>query len=541
MSRVKYVFITGGVLSSVGKGIVTASLGLLLKSRGYNVGAVKIDPYINVDAGTMNPFAHGEVFVTEDGGETDLDLGHYERFLNQNLSKEHNITAGKVYLSVIEKERKGEYLGQTVQVIPHVTDEIKDRLRSLAGETGVDILIVEIGGTVGDIEGLPFLEAIRQMKMEEGDGNTVFIHVALAPVLSTTGEQKTKPVQHSVQELRRIGIQPDIVVVRTSRPLEPEARRKIALHSTLPVDMVISNHDVDTIYRVPLVLEEQGFSSKVLARLRLEERSADLDGWVKFVEALDRASAPIRIAMIGKYTKLRDSYISIVEALKHAGAKLGLRPSLIWVESTDIEHGMVDLDSIVDEADAAIILPGFGRRGTEGKIEAIRLFREARKPLLGICFGMQLTVVEYARNVLGLDGANSTELDPNTRHPVIDLLPSQRNIDRLGGSMRLGASPIHLKPGTLAYSLYSRPVIHERHRHRYEVNEKYRPMLEDAGLIVSGESPEGLVEIIELDRREHPFLLGTQPHPEYKSRPLSPSPVFLGLLEAASQRVKLAH
>ncbi len=535
MAGAKYIFITGGVLSSVGKGIVTASLGLLLKSRGYSVGAVKIDPYINVDAGTMNPFAHGEVFVTEDGGETDLDLGHYERFLNQDLSKEHNITAGKIYLSVIEKERRGDYLGQTVQVIPHVTDEIKNRLRSIAEQTSVDILIVEIGGTVGDIEGLPFLEAIRQMKLEEGENNTAFIHVALAPVLSTTGEQKTKPVQHSVQELRRIGIQPDMIVVRTQRPLEEEARRKIALHATLPKDMVISNHDVDTIYRVPLVLEEQSFSSKVLRRLGLDDREPRLDDWISFVEALDRARRRVKIAMIGKYTKLKDSYISIVEALKHAGARIGVRPKLVWVESTDIERGLVDVGDVLDSVSGAIILPGFGRRGAEGKIKAIQAFREAKKPLLGICFGMQLTVVEYARNVLGLEGANSTELDPTTPHPVIDLLPSQRNLDRLGGSMRLGASPIHLKKGTLAYSLYQRDVVYERHRHRYEVNEKYRPKLEEAGLMVSGTSPEGLVEIIELPRKEHPFLLGTQPHPEYKSRPLAPSPVFLGLLEAASR------
>lgn len=416
-----------------------------------------------------------------------------------------------------------------------MTDEIKGRLRSLAAETGVDILIVEIGGTVGDIEGLPFLEAVRQMRLEEGEENTAFIHVALAPVLSTTGEQKTKPVQHSVQELRRIGIQPDLIVVRTQRPLEEEARRKIALHSTLPREAVISNHDVDTIYKVPLVLEEQSFSSKVLRKLGLRDTKPDLEGWINFVKSLESARRTVRIAMIGKYTKLKDSYISIVEALKHAGASLGLKPSLVWVESTDIEHGVVDVGKVFEEVDGAIILPGFGRRGTEGKIEAIRVFREGRKPLLGICFGMQLTVVEYARNVLGLERANSTELDPTTPHPVIDLLPSQKNIDKLGGSMRLGASPIILKKDTLAYSLYKTPTVYERHRHRYEVNEEYRGMLEDAGLIVSGESPEGLVEFIELDRREHPFLLGTQPHPEYKSRPLAPSPIFRGFLEAVGR------
>lgn len=532
MPRTKYIFVTGGVLSSVGKGIVTASIGLLLKARGYSVGAVKIDPYINVDAGTMNPFAHGEVFVTHDGGETDLDIGHYERFLGVNLSKKHNITAGRVYLNVIEKERKGEYLGQTVQVIPHVTDEIKNMIREIARDTGVDILITEIGGTVGDIEGLPFLEAIRQMKLEEGINNTVFVHVALAPQLSTTGEQKTKPVQHSVQELRRIGIQPDIIVVRTQRPLELEARKKIALHSTLPENHIISNHDLDTIYKVPLVLEEQKLASIILDKLRLEDQRPDLSEWLEFVNKLERASRRATIAMVGKYTKLKDSYISIVEALKHAGAHLGVKPVLKWVEATDIEEGKIDVRDVYENSDAAIILPGFGIRGVEGKIKAITAFREGKKPLLGICFGMQLSVVEYARNVLGLKGAHTTEVDPTTPHPVIDLLPEQKNIDKLGGSMRLGASPIYLKEGTLVYSLYKKSPVYERHRHRYEVNPDYLPKLEEAGLVISGLSERGLVEFIELPRSEHPFFVGSQPHPEYTSRPLRPSPVFMGFLSA---------
>ena len=532
MPRTKYIFVTGGVLSSVGKGIVTASIGLLLKARGYSVGAVKIDPYINVDAGTMNPFAHGEVFVTHDGGETDLDIGHYERFLGVNLSKKHNITAGRVYLNVIEKERKGEYLGQTVQVIPHVTDEIKNMIREIARDTGVDILITEIGGTVGDIEGLPFLEAIRQMKLEEGINNTVFVHVALAPQLSTTGEQKTKPVQHSVQELRRIGIQPDIIVVRTQRPLELEARKKIALHSTLPENHIISNHDLDTIYKVPLVLEEQKLASIILEKLRLEDQRPDLSEWLEFVNKLERASRRATIAMVGKYTKLKDSYISIVEALKHAGAHLGVKPVLKWVEATDIEEGKIDVRDVHENSDAAIILPGFGIRGVEGKIKAITAFREGKKPLLGICFGMQLSVVEYARNVLGLKGAHTTEVDPITPHPVIDLLPEQKNIDKLGGSMRLGASPIYLKEGTLVYSLYKKSPVYERHRHRYEVNPDYLPKLEEAGLVISGLSERGLVEFIELPRSEHPFFVGSQPHPEYTSRPLRPSPVFMGFLSA---------
>jgi len=527
----KYIFVTGGVLSSVGKGIVTSSIGLLFKSRGYSVGAVKIDPYINVDAGTMNPFAHGEVFVTEDGGETDLDIGHYERFLNTNLSRKHNITTGQIYLSVIEKERRGDYLGQTVQVIPHITDEIKGRIKSLLQDTGVDILIVEIGGTVGDIEGLPFLEAIRQMRMEEGPANTFFVHVALAPILSATGEQKTKPVQHSVQELRRIGIQPDAIVVRTSRPLEDEARRKIALYSSLPPSRVYSDHDVDTIYRVPLLLEEQGLPDEITGQLGLERREPDLSSWEDFVNRLARASKPARIAMVGKYTKLHDSYISIVEALRHASAYTGVRPVLEWVESTEIEEGRRDL-SFTEKTDAAIILPGFGKRGAEGKIAAIRAYREQGKPLLGICFGMQLAVVEYARNVLGLEKANSTEIDPNTPHPVVDLLPGQEKVDRLGGTMRLGASPIRLVPGTRAYKLYGgRELIFERHRHRYEVNPKYVDKLESSGLKVSGWSPEGLVEIVELEG--HSFFIGTQPHTEYKSRPLQPAPLFVGLLQAA--------
>ena len=535
LGNTRYVFVTGGVLSSVGKGIVSASLGLLLASRGYSVGAVKIDPYINVDAGTMNPYAHGEVFVTEDGGETDLDIGHYERFLDVNLSKKHNITTGQVYLSVIMKERRGEYLGQTVQIIPHVTDEIKSRIREVAVETGVDVLIVEIGGTVGDIEGLPFLEAARQMRLEEGFDRTLFVHVALAPELSTTGEQKTKPVQHSVQELRRIGIQPDVIVVRTRRPLEPEARRKIALYSTLPESHVFNSYDVDTIYRVPLILEDQGLGSLAARRLGLEDRKPNLDEWRWFVERLSNSSRVVRIAMVGKYTKLRDSYISIVEALKHAGAHLGLKPELLWIEATDVEEGKVDLEGALSNADGAIVLPGFGKRGVEGKIKAIRVLRENRIPTLGICFGLQLTVVEAARNILGLEGAHTTEVDPSTPHPVVDLLPEQRGIDRLGGTMRLGASPVKIVKGTIAYEVYKAEVVSERHRHRYEVNNRYLDLLESAGLKVSGWNPQGLVEIMEYDRRIHPFYLGTQFHPEFKSRPLKPSPPFLGLLKAAAR------
>ena len=528
----KYIFITGGVLSSVGKGITTASIGLLLKARGYSVTAIKIDPYINVDAGTMNPYMHGEIFVTEDGGETDLDLGHYERFLNINLSKKNNITTGQIYLSVIEKERRGEYLGQTVQVIPHITNEIKSRIREVAKESGADIVLVEIGGTVGDIEGLPFLEAIRQMRLEEGFDNTLFVHVALVPILSTTGEQKTKPVQHSVQELRRIGIQPDIIVARCPKPLEEEARNKIALYANLPPEAVFSNYDVETIYEVPLILEKQGLASYILRRLKLEDRKPDLDAWIDFVNRIKTASKPVRIAMVGKYTKLRDSYLSIIEATRHAAAELRLKPIFNWYEATLIERGKLDPARIVEENDAVIVLPGFGSRGAEGKIAAIKVARENNIPLLGICFGMQLAVIEFARNVLGLEDANSTEIDPSTPHPVIDLIESQRYITMLGGTMRLGAYPIKLERGTLVYSLYKREVVYERHRHRYEVNPRYVDKLEAAGMKVSGYSLDGRVEFIELKGTK--FFVGSQPHPEYKSRPMNPAPLFLGLLKAAS-------
>jgi CTP synthase len=530
----KYVFVTGGVLSSVGKGITTASLGLLLKARGFSVTAIKIDPYLNVDAGTMNPYMHGEVFVTEDGGETDLDLGHYERFLDVNLSKRNNITTGQVYMSVIEKERRGSYLGQTVQVIPHITDEIKSRIRGVARESGADIVLVEIGGTVGDIEGLPFLEAVRQMRLEEGISNTVFIHVALAPVLTTTGELKTKPVQHSVQELRRIGIQPDAIVVRSPKPLESEARAKIALYANLPPSAVFSNPDVDTIYEVPLVLEDSGLAEYVREKLHLEKREPDLSSWQQFVRELKEASKPVRVGMVGKYTKLKDSYLSIIEALKHAGAELGIRPILSWYESTEVERGRLDPRLPAEENDAVVILPGFGRRGAEGKVRVISHVIDSGKPMLGICFGMQLAVVAIARHLAGLEGANSTEIDPNTKYPVVDLLEEQRHVRALGGTMRLGAYPIRLVPGTTVHRAYGgRDVVNERHRHRYEVNPKYLDKLEAAGMVVSGYSVEGgRVEFIEL--KGHRFFVGSQPHPEFKSRPMKPSPIFLELLRAAT-------
>ena len=530
----KYVFVTGGVLSSVGKGITSASLGMLLQRRGYSVTIIKIDPYINVDAGTMNPYMHGEVFVTEDGGETDLDLGHYERFLGTNLSKENNITTGKIYMEVIRKERRGDYLGQTVQVIPHVTDVIKQHIKDVSRKTGADITIVEIGGTVGDIEGLPFLEAIRQMGLELGESNRVYIHVALSPYLHTTGEQKTKPIQHSVQELRRIGIQPDIVVARSHTPLDLSAKRKISLYSSVPLEAVINSYDVPSIYRVPLILEEQNLTKLVLRKLGLNsEARPDLSDWIDFVNRLEDGMEELIISMVGKYVKLRDSYISIIEALKHAAAYHRVKLNLKWFEATDIETGKLDPREIL-EGDGVVILPGFGKRGFEGKIKAIQVAREEEKPLMGICLGMQLSVVEIARNLAGLKAANTTEADPSTPHPVIVLQEEQAKLKQLGGTMRLGALPIKILNGTLAYKVYGREMVFERHRHRYEVNPDYIDKLESAGMRVSAVSveDENRVEIIELKRSIHPYFIAYQPHPEFKSRPLNPSPPFVSFVGA---------
>ncbi len=531
----KYVFVTGGVLSGLGKGVVTASTGLLLRSMDYSVTAIKIDPYVNVDAGTMNPYMHGEVFVTEDGGEADLDLGHYERFLNTELTRKHNITTGQVYSSVIEKERRGDYLGKCVQVIPHITDEIKLRIREAAKESHADIAVIEVGGTVGDIEGLPFLEAARQMRIEEGSSNTFFVHVALAPIIQT-GEQKTKPVQHSVNELRRIGIQPDAVIVRSPKPLEDEARSKIALYSNLPGEAVFSNPDTDIIYKVPLILRDEGYARNLSIKLGLELREPDLSRWEEFVNKMSSSTKEVKIAMVGKYTRLHDSYISIIEALKHASAWEGVKPVLNWFEATDIEKGLVSVNEIISCSDAAVILPGFGRRGSEGKIETIKAFRESGKPLLGICFGMQLMVVEAARNLLGLKKANSKELNPETPHPVIDLLPSQYSVKHLGGTMRLGSYPIRIIKGTKAWEMYGKEVVKERHRHRYEVSPKYVDALEKAGFKISGWSPENYVEFIEL--RDYPTLyFGSQPHPEFRSRPLQPSPIYSYFIKTLAKRL----
>ncbi len=531
---VKYVFVTGGVMSSVGKGITTASMAMLFSRMGYRVTAIKIDPYINVDAGTMNPYMHGEVFVTEDGGETDLDLGHYERFLDMDLSKENNITTGKIYSRVIEKERKGEYLGQTVQIIPHVTGEIKDTIRRVSRENGAEITFVEIGGTVGDIEGLPFLEAARQMAVDEGRESVAYVHVAYVPVLPQTGEQKTKPLQHSVNELRRIGIQPDIIVGRSPKPLSDSAKAKIALYSSVPPQAVISNPDVDTIYRVPLILKREGLPLQLSRRLGIEYREPEISDWVEFVEKVSGAYKPVVIGMVGKYTSLVDSYISIREALIHAAARIGVKPVFKWIEATDIERGKLRVENALDEVNGVVILPGFGARGAEGKILSIKYARENNIPSLGICFGMQMMVVEFARNVLGLEEAHSTEIDPKTPHPVVCLLEEQKHITMLGGTMRLGAYEIRLEKGTIVYSIYGKEVIRERHRHRYEVNPEYIDKLENAGLKVSGWSLVGnRVEFVEY--KHHRFYIATQSHPEFKSRPLRPSPPYLAFLREASQ------
>jgi len=530
----KYVFVTGGVLSGLGKGVTTASIGLLLKALGYSVTAIKIDPYVNVDAGTMNPYMHGEVFVTEDGGETDLDIGHYERFLDVNLTKKNNITTGKIYQAVLEKERRGDYLGQTVQIIPHVTDEIKNSIKEISDGQGSDITLIEIGGTVGDIESLPFLEAARQMGIEEGEENVAYVHVVLVPRLTVTGELKTKPAQHSVQELRRIGIQPNIIVARASTHLDSEARRKLSLYTSIPIEAVISNPDVQNIYEVPIVLENQGIMRILAKILRLKYREPDLREWEDLIRRLREPGKKVRIGMIGKYTKLRDSYLSITEALRHAAAWIGVKPEFRWVEATDIERGVEDPSAIPESVDGAIILPGFGARGVEGKITAIKVLRESGVPTLGICFGLQLMVVEFARNVLGLVKAHSTEIDPTTPHPVVDLLSMQRGVVYKGGTMRLGGAPIHLISGTMAHRIYGdAEIIYERHRHRYQVNPKYVEGLESAGFKVSGYGGEGFPEIMEL--KNHRFFLGIQAHPEFKSRPLKPAPLFKEFLTAAAE------
>lgn len=526
----KYIFVTGGVLSSVGKGVVTASIGKMLQVRGYTVTVIKIDPYLNVDCGTMNPYQHGEIFVTEDGGEIDLDMGHYERFLDINLSKDQNITTGQIYLTVIERERRGEYLGKCVQIIPHITDEIKRRIYLVADRSSVDVLLVEVGGTVGDIEGLPYLEAIRQIRLEKGYDNTLFVHVALVPVLDVTGEEKTKPLQHSVNELRRIGIQPDMIVARCSRMIGEETKAKIALFGTIPKEAVFCSYNLPIVYQAPIILDEQGMGDYICSRLKLEARKPDWSRWKSIVDSMLNAKYKVRVALCGKYTSLADSYVSILEALKHAGGVLSTKVEIDLIEAEIFEDEPEKL-SMLDSYDGIIVPPGFGRRGTEGKIAVANYARERDIPFLGLCFGFQMAIVAFARYVCKLDGANSTENDPNTSHPVIDLMLEQRNVERMGGSMRLGAYPIRIKPGTLLYNLYSQNIVYERHRHRWEVNPEYWGILESHGMVFSGVSLDGdRIEAFEIPSLK--FYVGTQYHPEFKSRPGKPSPIFYGFVKS---------
>lgn len=534
MSATKYVVVTGGVLSGLGKGITTSSIGRLLIARGIKVSAIKIDPYLNVDAGTMNPFEHGEVFVLDDGSETDLDLGNYERFLDAHFTRYNNITTGKVYQHVIQKERRGDYLGKTVQIIPHITNEIQDWIETVGGNSGADVVLVEVGGTVGDIESAPFLEAVRQLHRKLGD-DMMLIHTTLVPVMGAVGEQKTKPTQHTVRSLREIGLKPDMIACRCEKPLEPETRDKIAMMCDVKEEAVFSAHDCRSIYEVPLVLEEQGVADYVLDQLGLEaKQEPNLDKWREFVGHILDPQQEVTVAFIGKYTNLADSYLSITEALRHAGAGLNSRVNIEFVEGEDLETDDEAAWKLVKTADAILVGPGFGERGTEGKIRAVKYARENKTPFMGICLGFQLAIVEYARNVLGLASANSTEMDVNTSAPVICILPEQFDIEDLGGTMRLGNYDCTIEEGTLAHELYGATEVGERHRHRYEMNPDYVDRLKQSGLVFSGRmADKPIMEIVELPRDVHPYFIGGQFHPEFNSRPLSPGPLFLGLIRAA--------
>ncbi|HZO94505.1 MAG TPA: CTP synthase [Candidatus Baltobacteraceae bacterium] len=534
----KFIFFTGGVVSSLGKGITAASLGRLLKSRGVKVSIQKLDPYINVDAGTMNPYQHGEVFVTDDGAETDLDLGHYERFTDEALTRDNNVTTGQIYRSVIEKERRGDYLGATVQVIPHITNEIKAHVTRVADTSGADVCIVEVGGTVGDIESLPFLEAIRQVRHVVGEENVMFVHLTLLPHLGAADELKTKPTQHSVRELRAIGITPDAIVVRTgsARPIPLELKEKIALFCDVPPENVVQNGDAPTIYRVPLNLEAERLAEIVVRKLRLETQPPQLEDWAAIVERIEKPRSRVRVALVGKYVELKDAYISISEAIAHAGIHHDVAVDVVRVDSERIEaEGL----GALDEVDGVLVAPGFGARGVKGKMMAIQRVREQHIPFLGICFGMQLACVEFARNVCGLPEAMTTEVDETSPDPVIDFIPEQRNLDLKGGTMRLGAYACELEPGSLAASAYGETHVSERHRHRYEFNNKYKALFEEHGMVFSGHHPLGrtsLVEVVELPVDMHPWFVGTQAHPEYKSRPNRPSPLYRDWIGAS-----LAH
>jgi CTP synthase len=534
-AKTRFIFVTGGVVSSLGKGIAAASIGRLLVARGLSVAMQKFDPYINVDPGTMSPYQHGEVFVTEDGAETDLDLGHYERFTDANTSRASNVTAGGVYDAVIRRERRGDYLGGTVQVVPHITDEIKQRVALIAESSDVDVVITEIGGTVGDIESLPFLEAIRQFPVDVGRRRCMYIHLTLVPYIGHAGELKTKPTQHSVNELRRIGIAPDMLMCRSEGLLSSEIRKKIALFASLPMDAVASARDVDDIYKVPLVFAEQGVDDFILDHFGMQAPAPELRDWREPIERAERAGREVTVAIVGKYIQLADAYLSVSEALRHSGALQGGRVRIEWVDSERLEDPDTDASRRLEAADGILIPGGFGGRGIEGKIAAARIAREQGIPYLGICLGMQVAVAEFARHVAGMEGANSTEFDLETPYPVIDLLPEQKEVADLGGTMRLGADPIKLHDGTRAREIYGEAVVYERHRHRYEVNNLLRKRLQSAGLTVSGTSPDDrLVETIEL--ADHPFFVASQFHPEFKSRPERPAPLFAEFVAAALTR-----
>ncbi len=532
----KHIFVTGGVASSLGKGLTASSLGRLLKSRGLRVTMQKLDPYINVDPGTMNPFQHGEVFVTDDGGETDLDLGHYERFVDVPLTKKSNATTGSIYQEVLAKERRGAYLGQTVQVIPHITDEIKERILRLADDE-VDVVITEIGGTVGDIEILPFLEAVRQFRKDVGRDDVFYVHVTLVPFIGPSGEQKTKPTQHSVTELRSRGIQPDVIVCRSDRPIPTRLKEKISQLCDVPEEGIVSAVDADHLYEIPLVLHDEGLDDYVCRVLRLEDHEADLSSWRTLVAGIDAAEQDVKIGLVGKYVNLPDAYLSVVEALRHGGYACGARVDVDWIASDDLEGLLAE--GRLRDLDGIIIPGGFGFRGIEGKIAAAGFAREHQVPFLGLCLGLHCAVIEVARTVCGLLGANSSEFDPRTPHPVIDLMDEQREVVDLGGTMRLGTYPARLEPGSVVADAYGEELVYERHRHRYEVNNRYRARLEEAGLVASGTSPDGrLVEFLELTRDRHPFFVSTQAHPEFKSRPDRPHPLFAAFVRAAAERAE---
>ncbi|MFC3886392.1 CTP synthase [Bacillus songklensis] len=531
----KYIFVTGGVVSSLGKGITAASLGRLLKNRGLNVTIQKFDPYINVDPGTMSPYQHGEVFVTDDGAETDLDLGHYERFIDINLNKYSNVTTGKVYSTVLRKERRGDYLGGTVQVIPHITNEIKDRVFRAGKETNADVVITEIGGTVGDIESLPFLEAIRQIKSDIGRDHVMYIHCTLVPYIKAAGEMKTKPTQHSVKELRSLGIQPNVIVVRTEMPISEDMKEKIALFCDIDSKAVIECRDAETLYEIPLDLQEQKLDQITCEHLKLNCQEPDMTEWKALVEKVKGLSKTVKIALVGKYVELQDAYISVVESLRHAGYVFDADVNVKWINSEHVTEA--NAKELLSDVNGILVPGGFGDRGVEGKIIATRYARENKVPFLGICLGMQLASVEFARNVLGLKDAHSAELNPSTTNPIIDLLPEQKDVEDLGGTLRLGLYPCKISEGTLAYEAYQDEVVYERHRHRYEFNNEYRQAMEKEGFVFSGTSPDGrLVEIIEL--KDHPWFLASQFHPEFRSRPTRPQPLFREFVRASFELAK---